>query len=139
MPNADLENWKFPCVGAWDGFHVYVSTRLKIFIVLKKIPDDKHGSDWLQQTFLRAAVGALGSTYDARVLHTSKIYSDNENGLVLPQASLNLHPHGSFPFITVGNSTFPSQWRLLKPYKEGTTGSSKKEFQSTHLLSTGLF
>ena len=21
-----LENWEFPCVGAWDGFHVYVST-----------------------------------------------------------------------------------------------------------------
>ena len=24
-----LENWEFPCVGAWDGFHVYVSTKLK--------------------------------------------------------------------------------------------------------------
>ena len=24
-----LENWEFPCVGAWEGFHVYVSTKLK--------------------------------------------------------------------------------------------------------------
>jgi len=26
-----LANWEFPCVGAWDGFHVYVSTKLKNF------------------------------------------------------------------------------------------------------------
>ena len=24
-----LEDWEFPCVGAWDGFHVYISTKLK--------------------------------------------------------------------------------------------------------------
>ena len=24
-----LENYEFPCVGAWDGFHVYVSSKLK--------------------------------------------------------------------------------------------------------------
>ena len=23
-----FENWEFPCVGAWDGFRVYVSTKL---------------------------------------------------------------------------------------------------------------
>ena len=23
-----LENWEFPCIGAWDGFRVYVSTKL---------------------------------------------------------------------------------------------------------------
>ena len=26
----------FPCVGAWDGFHVYVSTKLKNFYSYKK-------------------------------------------------------------------------------------------------------
>ena len=31
-----LENWKFPCVGAWDGFHVYVSTTMKNFYSFKK-------------------------------------------------------------------------------------------------------
>ena len=24
-----LENYEFPCVGAWDGFHVYINSQLK--------------------------------------------------------------------------------------------------------------
>ena len=31
-----LENWKFPCVGPWDGFHVFVSTKLNNFYSFKK-------------------------------------------------------------------------------------------------------
>jgi hypothetical protein len=31
-----LENWEFPSVGAWDGFHVYVSTKLKNYFSFKK-------------------------------------------------------------------------------------------------------
>lgn len=31
-----LGNWEIPCVGAWDGFHVYVSTKLKNFYSYKK-------------------------------------------------------------------------------------------------------
>ena len=27
-----LENYEFPCVGAWDGFHVQVSSKLKSYI-----------------------------------------------------------------------------------------------------------
>ena len=32
---AFIENYEFPCVGAWDGFHVYVSCKLKSFIALR--------------------------------------------------------------------------------------------------------
>ena len=43
-----LTNWEIPCVGAWDGFHAYVSTKLKNFSQLqKKIFCDKHGIHWL--------------------------------------------------------------------------------------------
>ena len=31
-----LEDWEFPCVGAWDGFHVYISSHLKNFFCFKK-------------------------------------------------------------------------------------------------------
>ena len=31
-----LENWEFPCVGAWDNFHMYVSTTLKISTVTER-------------------------------------------------------------------------------------------------------
>ena len=31
-----LKDWEFPCVAAWDGFHVYISSNLKISSVLGK-------------------------------------------------------------------------------------------------------
>ena len=31
-----IENYEFPCVGAWDGFHAYVSSKLKSFYSFKK-------------------------------------------------------------------------------------------------------
>jgi len=31
-----LEDWEFPCIGAWDGFHVFVSTKLKNYFSFKK-------------------------------------------------------------------------------------------------------
>ena len=31
-----LENYEFPCVGAWDGFHVYINSKLKFFFSFKK-------------------------------------------------------------------------------------------------------
>ena len=31
-----LENYEFPCAGAWDGFHVYISSKLKSFFGFKK-------------------------------------------------------------------------------------------------------
>ena len=31
-----IENYEFPCVGTWDGFHVYVSFKLKQFCNFKK-------------------------------------------------------------------------------------------------------
>ena len=34
--NEFLENYEFPCVGAWDGFHVYVSSKLKSYFSFNK-------------------------------------------------------------------------------------------------------
>ena len=34
--NAFFEHWEFPCVGAWDGFHVYNSYNLKNFHSFKE-------------------------------------------------------------------------------------------------------
>jgi hypothetical protein len=47
---------------------------------------------------------------------------------VFSQTSLNLHPHGSIPFTTVGDSAFPNHSWLLKPYKEGTRVPLKRYF-----------
>ena len=32
-----LEDWEFPCVGAWDGFHVYINSHLKTFSASKSV------------------------------------------------------------------------------------------------------
>ena len=34
--DAFLKDWGFPCLGAWDGFHVYISSNLKKFFNFKK-------------------------------------------------------------------------------------------------------
>ena len=34
--NGFLENYEFPCVGAWDGFPVYVSSKLKSYFSFEK-------------------------------------------------------------------------------------------------------
>ena len=30
------QNYEFPCVGAWDGFHIYISSKLTFFSALKR-------------------------------------------------------------------------------------------------------
>ena len=48
-----LENHKFPCVGAWAGFHVYIKSQLKnYFNFKKKILPDESWLNWLYKCFL---------------------------------------------------------------------------------------
>ena len=116
-----LENWEFPCVGAWYGFHIYVSTKLENFYSFKKrYSVTNMGFIGQNKRFMWAAVGAAGSTHDSRLLRNSKIYSDINNGLVFPNKSVNLSSYGEIPFTTVGDSAFPSNLWLLKPYNECT-------------------
>ena len=69
-----LENCESPCEGAWDSFHVYVGSKLKSYFSFKK----RYSMSNLRlvsynQKFLYCAVGALGSTHDARMLPDSTI------------------------------------------------------------------
>ena len=72
-----LENYEFPCVGAWDGFRVEVSSKLKSYYSFS-----------YNKRFLYAAVGAPGSTHYARLLKSASIYSDIINGLVIPDRKM---------------------------------------------------
>ena len=70
-----LENCEFPCVGAWDGFHVYINNQLKNYFSFKKRCSMMNlGLIGYNKRFLYAAVGAPGSTHDARLLKESSIY-----------------------------------------------------------------
>jgi hypothetical protein len=64
---AFIENWEFPCVGAWDGFHIYINTKLKNFYSFKKrYSVTNMGFIGQNKRFMWAAVGAPGSTHDSR-------------------------------------------------------------------------
>ena len=57
LPSADaeweaeirgfLENYEFPCVVAWDGFHVYINSKLRNFFPLQKTIH--HDKSWLSR------------------------------------------------------------------------------------------
>ena len=70
-----VENCEFPCVGAWDGFHVYINSQLKNYFSFKKRYSMMNlGLIGYNKRFLYAAVGAPGSNHDARLLKESSIY-----------------------------------------------------------------
>jgi len=63
--NAFLEDWRFPYIGAWDGFQVYISSNLKNFFNLKKrySVNTNVGLIEANKRFLWAGVGAPGSVH----------------------------------------------------------------------------
>ena len=122
-----LENWEFPCVGAWDGFHVYVSTKLKNYFSFKKrYSVSSLGFIASNKRFLWAAVGAPGSTHDSRLLKSCDLFADIQQGRILPSSVLRTREYGDIPFTTVGDSAFPRYTWLMKPYSESTRDPRKR-------------
>ena len=96
-----LENYEFPCVGAWDGFHVYVSSKLKSYFSFKKRYSMSNlGLVSYNKKFLYWAVGAPGSTHDARMLRNSAIYQKIVTGHAIPDRVIDL-----------GQPAFGNCWR----------------------------
>ena len=117
-----IENYEFPTVGAWDGFHVYISTKLKSYFSFKK----RYSMSNLalvgyNKRILSCSVGAPGSTHDARLLRNTKIYRDILAGRVLPNKGVSLGESGKIPLVTIGDSAFPKHSWLLKGFNEATT------------------
>lgn len=124
-----LENWEFPCVGAWDGFHVFISTKLKNYFSFKKrYSVSSMGFIASNKRFFWAAVGAPGSTHDSRLLRSCTLFDDIQQGHVFPSASLRTSEYGEIPFTTVGDSAFPRYTWLMKPYDESTRDPIKRYF-----------
>ena len=55
--------------------------------------------------FLYAAVGAPGSTHDARMLRNTSLFKEIVDGNKLPKKSFNLEDMGEIPLLTIGDST----------------------------------
>ena len=56
--------------------------------------------------FLYEAVGAPGSTHDARLLKESSIYSDIINGNMIPDRVVQLGDFDEIPLVTIGAAPF---------------------------------
>lgn len=124
-----LENYEFPCVGAFDGFHVHISSKLKSYYSFKKkYTVNNLGLVSYNKRFLYAAVGAPGSTHDARLLKSASIYSDIINGSVIPDRKVALGNFGDIPLVTIGDSAFPRFSWLIKSYNENTSDKQQRYF-----------
>ena len=98
---GSLQNYEFPCVGAWDGFYMYVRSKLKSYFTFKKRDSMSNlGLVSYNKKFLYCAVGALGSTHDARMLLNSAIYEKIVTGHAIPERVIDCGEHGT---VTFGN------------------------------------
>ena len=122
-----LENYEFPCVGAWDGFHVQWTTKLKNhYSFKKKYTVNNMGLVGFNKRFLAATVGAPGSTHDARLLRHTKVFTDIIQKKILPDKHINLGAHGEIPLVTIGDSAFPRFPWLIKGYDEKTIRNKER-------------
>ena len=64
--------------------------------------------------FLYAAVGAPGSTHDARMLKESSFFDEVLSGRALPDRKINLGGFRDIPLVTIGDSAFPRFSWLIK-------------------------
>ena len=70
--------------------------------------------------FLYAAVGAPGSTHDARMLKESSFFDEVLSGRALPDRKINLGDLWDNPLVTTRDSAFPRFSWLINCYNENT-------------------
>ena len=92
-----IENYGFPALGAWDGFHVHVESQLKAnFSFKKKYTVNNLALTSYNKRFLYAAIEAPGSTHDARMLEESSFFDGVLHGRALPDRKINLGDYGVY-------------------------------------------
>ena len=119
-----IENYEFSCVGAWDGFHIYTTTKLKQYYSFKK----RYFVSNMEKRFLYTAVGAPGSTHDSRLLRNTRLCQQLSEGEIFLNKCLHLGHSGEIPLVTIGGSTFPQHSWLLKAHKEDTKVDKERYF-----------
>ena len=86
-----IENDEFPCIGAWDGFHVYLCSKLKSHYNFKhKYSITNMGLVEYNNRFFNLIVGAPGSTHNARFLRNTGLFKQILNGQGLPDKTVDL-------------------------------------------------
>ena len=126
-----IENYEFPCVGAWDGFHVYVSSKLKSFYSLKKrYSMSNFRLAGFNKRFSYYGVGAPRSTHDCRMLRSTSLYETSISRNIIPDKGITLGDFGNIPLVTIGDTAFPKHAWLLKGYNEDTHDPKQRYFNT---------
>ena len=133
-----IENYEFPCVGAWDGFHVYVSSKFNSFYGFKKRCSMSNlRLVEYNKRFLYCGVGAPTSTHDSRMLRRTSLYDKTISENIIPDKGITLGDFENIPFVTIGDAAFPKHAWLLKSYSEDTRDPKQRYF-NTMLCSARL-
>ena len=130
-----IENYSFPCIGAWSGFHVHVATGLRNHYSFKyKYTISNMGLVRYNKRFLHVTCNAPGSTHDARLLRLTKVFSEIQSGRTVPQKYLDLGERlAEIPLVMIGDTAFPQFAWLLKAFPESK--DPKKRYFNVKLCS----
>ena len=112
-----IENYGFPCVGAWDGFHVNITHLKKHYSFKNKYTVSSMGFVGHSKRFLHLTTGAPWSTHDVRLLRHCSLFHTICNGGGIPSKSVSLGNANEIPLITIGHGTF-SRLPCLPSYKK---------------------
>ena len=124
-----IENYKFPCVGAWDGFHVNITTHVNNHYSFNdKYTVTSMGLVGHNKRFLHLTTGAPGSTHDAGFLRHCSLFRTICSGGRIPNKSVSLTNAGEIPPINTGDGAFPRLPWLIKAFNDNTRDSKEKYF-----------
>ena len=116
-----IGNYEFPCVEAWNGFHIHVATRLKNYYSFKsKYTVTSMGLLGYNKQFLHLTKGAPGSTHEAHLLMNTSLFKEIENGRGIPNKSISREDSVLIPIFTVGYSAFLQLQWFINGYNENT-------------------
>ena len=124
-----MENYEFPCVGAWDGFHVHILTHLKNnFSFKNKYTITSTGLIGHKKRFLHLTNGAPGSIHDACLLRYSTLFQEITLRNIIPNKGINLGDAGEITLVMIGDSAFPRLEWLIKGFNENTRNQKERCF-----------
>ena len=118
------------CVGAIDGCHIpiaapvlnhtdYYNRKGWYLMILQGVVDANY-------RFLDICVGWPGSVHDARVFAHSPLYKKITEEELLPNKKLNINGT-EVPLYLIGDSAYPRQTWLLKPFPHNSILSSEQK------------
>lgn len=123
--------WGVPqCIGAIDGCHIpiaspansrtdYYNRKGWYSMILQGVVDHSY-------CFIDINVGWPGSVHDARVFSHSSICKKMTEGTLVPDRSISIN-NTLVPLYLIGDSAYPLQAWLMKPFTHGTVLTSQQK------------